>query len=787
MEFFKDNVLRISVRNLVEFVLRSGDIDNRSFGHMDTDAMLEGGKIHRKIQKSMGLGYNAEVPLRTEVVSGEYRIVVEGRADGIFDSDSGVTVIDEIKGTYKDVTHMIEPIYVHKAQAMCYGYMYGIDKDIEFMRIRMTYVNLDTEEVRYFEDEVKFSYVKNWFMDVIGEYTKWAEYMYSNNLLTRKTAKELQFPFEYREGQRDIVSAVYKSVLRKKNLYIQAPTGVGKTMSVVFPAVKAMGEEKADKIFYLTAKTITGTVAMQAFRLLREKGLHFRNVVITAKEKMCVMEELKCNPEYCPRAKGHYDRINDAVFDLINNESDITREIIAAYAEKYQVCPFEMSLDVSNWVNGIVCDYNYVFDPGVCLKRYFSEAGQGEYVVLVDEAHNLVDRAREMYSSVLVKEDILEVKKLVKDTDSRLAASLDKCNKAMLTLKRMTEGCTVVDELLDLPATLGRTDARFQSFFEKYNKFQDKEKVKELYFNIRNFMDVYNKMDDNSSTYMMIDDTGDFFVKLLCVNPSARLRECMDRVLNTTFFSATLLPVNYYKELFTGNTEDYAIYVNSPFEQEKRLIVAARDVSSKYTRRGPDEYGKICDYIETIVDKQKGNYMVFFPSYKFMDDIYTLAEDRGFTEKYICEIQKSNINEREREEFLEKFEGVYDKPFVAFCVMGGIFSEGIDLTNDKLIGTIIIGTGLPQIGNEKDIIKDYFNEKGKNGFDYAYRYPGMNKVMQAAGRVIRTKDDIGVIALLDERFAERSYRNLFPREWNDCKFIELEDLEWEVKDFWRRV
>ncbi len=787
MEFFKDDVLRISVRNLVEFVLRSGDIDNRSFGHMETDAMLEGSKIHRKIQKSMGLGYNAEVSLKTEVVCDDYRVVVEGRADGIFNNDSGITVIDEIKGTYRDVTRMNEPLEVHKAQAMCYGYMYGIDKGIEKICIRMTYVNLDTEEVRYFEDELKYDYLKKWFMDVISEYIKWAEFMYTNNALTRKTAKELIFPFEYREGQRDIVSAMYTSILRKKNLYIQAPTGVGKTMSVIFPAVKAMGEGKTDKIFYLTAKTITGTVAMQAFRMLRENGLHFRNVVITAKEKMCVMEEVKCNPEYCPRAKGHYDRINDAVFDLINHESDVTREIIAQYAEKHQVCPFEMSLDVSNWVNGIVCDYNYVFDPGVCLKRYFSESGQGDYVVLVDEAHNLVDRAREMYSSVLVKEDIMEVKKLVKDVDTRLAASLDKCNKAMLTLKRLSDGCTVVEELLDLPAALGRTDARFQTFFEKNNNFPDKEKVKELYFNIRNFMDVYNKIDDNYRIYMMIDDKGDFFVKLLCVNPSARLRECMDRVLNTTFFSATLLPVNYYKELFTGEVEDYAIYINSPFEQEKRLIVAAGDVSSKYTRRGPEEYEKIYNYIETIVDKQKGNYMVFFPSYKFMDEIYSLALDKGFGEKCVIEVQKSNINEQEREEFLGKFDNVYDKSFVAFCVMGGIFSEGIDLTNDKLIGTIIIGTGLPQIGNEKDIIKDYFDSKGKNGFDYAYRYPGMNKVLQAAGRVIRTKDDVGVIALLDERFAERSYRSLFPREWNDCKFIKLDELEWQVKDFWRKV
>jgi len=787
MEYFKEGVLRISVRNLVEFVLRSGDIDNRSFGPMEGEPMLEGSKMHRKIQKSMGLDYHAEVPLKTEIVHEDYRIVVEGRADGILDSGNGDIIIDEIKGTYKDIMRMTEPAQVHRAQAMCYAYMYGMERELEKIRVRVTYVNLDDEQTRFFEEELKFEFVKKWFLDVMEEYKKWTDYLYANDAITAKTAKELVFPFEYREGQKDIVSAVYKSVLRKKNLFIQAPTGVGKTMSVVFPAVKAIGETKADKIFYLTAKTITGSVAMQAFRILRECGLCFKSVSVTAKDKICAMDETKCNPEYCPRAKGHYDRINAAVFDLINHEDDITRDVIVNYAEKHRVCPFEMSLDVSNWVNGIICDYNYAFDPSVRLKRYFNDSGQGKYILLVDEAHNLVDRAREMYSAVIVKEDIMSVRKLVLDTDPRLASSLEKCNKEMLSLKRQTEGCLVVDDLTSLPMTLGRTVERFLAFFEHHRNFQDKEQVLELYYNIKNFLGVYEAMDEKYRIYMMLDDRGEFFVKLLCVNPSGMLKECTDKSVNTTFFSATLLPVNYYKELFTGDVDDYAIYIDSPFEQEKRLLIAATDVSSKYTRRGPEEYFKIYRYIDGIITKQKGNYMVFFPSYRLMEEVYSVAQERGMSEQAICVMQNSGMDEEEREAFLEQFDRIYDKPFVAFCVMGGIFSEGIDLTRDKLIGTIIIGTGLPQIGYEKDIIMNYFNECGKNGFDYAYRYPGLNKVMQAAGRVIRTKEDVGIIALLDERFSQTGYKNMFPREWDDCRFIDVEQLEWEVKNFWRKL
>lgn len=787
MEYFKDGVISISVRNLVEFILRSGDIDNRGFGVPDTEAMAAGTKIHRKIQKSMGLDYKAEVPLRTEINHGDYRIIVEGRADGIIDKPESMILIDEIKGTYKDIRRMTEPVYVHKAQAMCYGFMYGAGKELSNIRIRITYVNLETEEVRYFDEEIAYDYLEDWFHDVIDEYIKWADYLYANDSITRRTASALTFPFEYREGQRDIVTSVYKSILRKKNLFVQAPTGVGKTMSVIFPAIKAIGGEKGNKLFYLTAKTITRTVAVQALDILKNKGLSFKSIVITAKDKVCTMEETKCNPEYCIRAKGHYDRVNDAIYDVITHEYNITRDVIDIYANKHNVCPYELSLDISNWVSGIICDYNYAFDPNVCLKRYFSDGGKGEYILLVDEAHNLVDRAREMYSATLIKEDIMKVKKLVMPTDEKLAKALERCNKVMLALKRKTNECTVSDELMNLPMALGNTDSRFQDFFEKHKKFEQKEEVMELYFRIKNFLRVYENMDDCYKIYRMLDDNNHFFIKLLCVNPSGNLREYMDKAVCTVFFSATLLPVNYYKELFTGDINEYAVYIPSPFEQKKRLLLAATDVSSKYTRRGPEEYERINVYIKEIVLRQKGNYMVFFPSYRLMEKIYNLAVKEEEDNNIIINCQNSGMNEKEREEFLETFEKVHDKSYVAFCVMGGIFSEGIDLTKDRLIGTIIVGTGLPQIGFEKDIIMNYFEEHNKNGFDYAYRFPGMNKVLQAAGRVIRTKDDVGVIALLDDRFVQTGYKKLFPREWDDCRYININNIQDEVNKFWMSV
>lgn len=434
MEKFVNNNLKISVRNLVEFVFRSGDIDNRRATLGEREAMQEGSRIHRKIQGRMGTDYTPEVPLKITVGIGDFTITVEGRADGIIKRDKRI-IIDEIKGMYSDITRLKEPIKVHMAQAMCYAYIYAEQNDLNSIGVQLTYCNLDTEEIKRFKEQFKYRKLKEWFANLILSYSRWVEMLYENTLKRQQSIENLEFPFNYRSGQREIVVSAFKTMRKKKDIYIQAPTGVGKTMSVIFPAVRAVGENKGDKIFYLTAKTITSTVAEEAFSLLREKGLYFSNVTITAKEKICILDKPECNPDKCERAKGHFDRINDAVFDIISNEKEITRDVILRYAEKHNVCPFEMNLDCTNWCDGIICDYNYVYDPTVRLKRYFSDGAKGEYIVLVDEAHNLVERAREMYSAALFKDDFLKIRKIVKNKSKAVTNALTKCNSVMLEYK----------------------------------------------------------------------------------------------------------------------------------------------------------------------------------------------------------------------------------------------------------------------------------------------------------------------------------------------------------------
>ena len=399
--------VRISVRNLVEFILRSGDIDNRRSGAAD-NAMQEGSRIHRMLQKRMGPDYAPEVFLRYVWDTEKYSIVVEGRADGIITEPGNVVTVDEIKTTYRDVEHIKDPVPVHLAQAKVYAAIYGIQNKQEQMRVRMTYCNVETEGLKYFFEEYQTEELEAWFTELLCRYRKWADYEYEWNQKRQASIEKLTFPFPYREGQKELVSYVYQTIYHKKKLFIEAPTGVGKTISTVFPAIKAMGNGMGNKIFYLTAKTITRTVAENTFSLLREKGLLFKSVVLTAKEKICFMEEVECNPEHCPYAKGHFDRINDAVYDLLLHADSFTREVIEEYARKHRVCPFEFCLDVSLFADGIIGDYNYLFDPHVYLKRFFAEGAERQYLFLVDEAHNLLERGREMYSAVLYKEDFLQ-------------------------------------------------------------------------------------------------------------------------------------------------------------------------------------------------------------------------------------------------------------------------------------------------------------------------------------------------------------------------------------------
>ncbi len=762
--------------------------------------MQEGGRIHRMIQRRMGSEYHAEVSMRYRFAYEEYDLTVEGRADGVIDGE--VVTIDEIKGTYREVAKMKEPSPVHVAQAKCYAWMYGQEHGQEKMHVQMTYCNLETEEIRRFLYSYSMEELTAWFLDVVAQYRKWSDMEIAWKRKRQASIRTVGFPFPYREGQRELVTHVYHTICHGKKLFLEAPTGVGKTICTVFPAVKAVGEDKADRIFYLTAKTITRTVADNTFALLRQGGLHFKTVVLTAKEKVCFMGKTDCNPEACPYAKGHYDRINGAVFDLLGAKEHYNREAVEEYALKHQVCPFEMALDVSLFCDGIICDYNYVFDPHVYLKRFFGEGSPKErYLLLVDEAHNLLERGREMYSATLYKEDFMALRRTVKATEPGMEKRLEKCNKELLRLKKECESWYIVEHIASFVQELERLSGTMEDYLENHDGGMVREEVLEFYFAVSHFLQIYELVDKKYVTYVQFDGEGRFFIRLFNVDPSDNLKQCLGRCVSSILFSATFLPVQYYKRLLGGEESDYEVYAQSVFDPARKALFLAGDVTSKYSRRSEQEYFKIAVYIHEVVRMRHGNYMVFFPSHLFLHRVMEIYGENFAKEDHAeCLAQGERMNEEEREAFLKRFEGNPDcrlgdvirmeieieeeTSLVGFCVLGGIFSEGIDLKDDRLIGVLIVGTGLPQVCTEREILKGYFTENGEDGFDFAYRYPGMNKVLQAAGRVIRTAGDVGIVALLDERFLLRSYQRLFPREWETFEIVSTDSVARRVERFW---
>lgn len=788
----------------MEFILRSGSIDNRKVSGK-ADSMQEGSRIHRMIQRSMGPNYFAEVALSITIPTPKYDIVIDGRADGIvFEAMSdisavpllgvkgtqmedilGLTVtVDEIKSTYGDVMRMKKANEVHLAQAKCYAYIYALQNELESIRVRMTYVNVETELKKYFHFEYSFEELSLWFEDLINEYKKWADFEFEWKQKRQESIKKLEFPFPYRDGQKDLVTYVYQTIYHKKKLFIEAPTGVGKTIATVFPSIKAMGENMSERIFYLTAKTITRTVAEQALVLLREQELKFKSVTLTAKDKICFLDEADCNPGACEFADGHYDRVNEALYDILTHVDNLSREEILKYSIKHRVCPFELSLDIALFADMVICDYNYLFDPHAFLKRFFSEGIRCDYTFLIDEAHNLVERGRSMYSAELVKEDFLKMKAITKDHSDTITRGCEACNKEMLALKRA--GADIRELMEEEAAPLVRRVIRLSSLIEDYlDEHEDSPIKKELitfYFDLSHFLYIWENLDDNYVVYTDFSDDNSFFIKLFNVNPSMNLKECMMKGRSTILFSATLLPIDYFKDLLGAEEGDYEVYAKSVFNPEKRGLFIAGDVTSKYTRRNVAEFSNIAKYIHKVVSERDGNYMVFFPSFSFMksvSDIYIEEYGEGG-----LLIQTSSMRESDREEFLAHFEEENEDTVIGMCVLGGIFSEGIDLKADRLIGALIVGTGIPMVCNERQILKKYFDHQGVNGYDYAYKYPGMNKVLQAAGRVIRTTEDVGIVTLLDERFLETHYLRMFPREWSNYEIVNLDSVNKRVEKFW---
>jgi DNA excision repair protein ERCC-2 len=797
----------ISVRGLVEFVLRQGDLGGER-GFVGSDRALAGIRGHQKIQRSRPTGYLTELPVEYRVETEEFTLRIRGRIDGLLITAEQV-LLEEIKTVQGTWDHKADQL--HWAQAKFYAFMQAHENALKEIVLQLVYLELPAGKVTEFCQTISFAELADFFASTVAIYVEWLRERHHWCLARNASDAALAFPFpDYRPGQRELAVAAYRVLANGGRLFLAAPTGIGKTISVLFPAVKALGEGKLERIFYLTARTVGRAIAEKALVDLRRAGLKLRAVTLTAKEKVCVREGHPCDPLTCPLALGYFDRVKPAIREALERE-EITRAVLEEVGQKHQVCPFELSLDVSVWADAVICDYNYVFDPQVYLRRHFAEDG-GAYGFLVDEAHNLVDRARDMFSADLDGQEILEVKRAIKQAAPRCSKALTQLHSAMRQLGSATEPHEESFEASDTSVELNLFPAKTaairneaagvstspefpdsliepletaldeaESWLVKNQPAEFREALLGLYFRMHSFRRTAELYDERFVT--IIENDPAVKVRQFCLDPSLLLRKALARGKAAIFFSATLTPIDYYRTLLGGAPEDPVLQLASPFPSENLAVLIQDRIQTHFKGRA-ESLEDVVEAIGTLVEGRHGNYLVYFPSYQYLNDTLLTFQIRHPSVPVL--VQRPGMTEPERDAFLNAFSVEHGETLVGFAVLGGIFGEGIDLVGERLIGAVIVGVGLPQLCVERNLIRDYFQQQNAAGFEYAYTFPGMNRVLQAIGRVIRSETDHGVVLLIDARFNETRYRRLFPGWWKYLRVRHTAALREAIGSFWER-
>ena len=821
--------IHIGIRELCEKMLPWGSLDTRRSAFR----VIESVRLHKELQKKGGAVYTAELHVSADFVSGDFTVTLSGRADGVIQTEDGY-IVEEIKCVNVPVKSL-EPGFcpAHLAQAMCYAYIYGTEHSLENITVRLTYCDISTEETVNFDYPYDVSSLKDFTENLLLEFTQIEAEKLARRAEFNSSAKRLAFPYgDYRDGQRALAEHVLEAVCTKKKLFAEAPTGTGKTIATLFPAIKAMGAGYGSKIFYFTSKTTIAKAAADTFRLLQNGGLKGSAIVISARERICRATPDTCEPSVCHLADCCFERINEATLDAVRNEVFFDREVIDKYADKHRVCPFELSLAVSEWCELVICDYNYLFDPNAYFRRYFSE--YGDYIFLIDEAHNLGDRAREMYTHSVKSTDIEQLLTQLNSEDKILFPKALEVLEYMKTADRLIEtthrkegeiGTFVSEKQFGiLNRRLAELVSAFDFYFDRHKGSE--RRFGELYFEIKNHLKIAEYYSDKYVS--TIDDkNGEYTFRELCIDPSDVINTRASLGRGAVFFSATLSPFDYYQSILGGSDNDLYLTLPSPFPKENLCLCSTYKFSTRLDDRKATNTA-LAKLLNVFVSGKDGNYIVFFPSYKYMSAVH--SEYKRLYPNARTIIQKSSMTGDERLEFISCFEnpaaisktqekspdsseemserdkvlaellgtslkrgasvfGNMGKPtnmsenasdkstnsLLAFAVLGGVFAEGVDYAGERLIGCAIVGVGLPGINDESNIIAEHYNKKSCDenmpGYDFAYRIPGMIKVLQAAGRVIRSENDRGAVLLIDDRFASPEYTRLFPSHWKHIKYV----------------
>lgn len=798
--------LNLSVHDVVDTILRTGHLDNRIFNR---SSMEEGTRLHSLYQEKQGADYESEYPVSLKYECHDFRLLISGKADGvIFDSQGNLTV-EEIKTTVGDLQDFIHDHgQWHLGQAIFYAYMISKDKSLPSAEIVMTYIHQNNYlNQRHITSHYSFAELSSFVEDVLMRFVLFLEKLQRYKKERDDSMDLLVFPFSsYRPGQERMMNFIDEAAEKKKRVFVEAPTGIGKTVSVLYPLCKRFGEKKAEHIFYLTNKNSIKSIAMNTLEKFDALGVKLKSIEFTARDNICFNDKKgHCNPVECPFAKDYYTKKNDALFDALARYVVFHKKNIESLCFEKTMCPFQFQWDLGAHCDVVVCDYNYVFDINDQLELFESHLSQTKSYLAIDECHNLPQRVRDMYSITLLTEDILKMTSAcvgvefaaLKSDIQRLgrvfrSISLNEVSNEIVSGKRAM--LSMVPEKIETTIHDILTD--FKSLLKKHPHLLD-EKLIEFFYTLNEVADLIALSNESEYSecfliYFILDDNDSIYgLRIADLDSKPMIESGMSFFESTVCFSATLTPKDYYLDLLGGKDTDPSnlLVLNSPFPIENRKVLINTKLSLLYKDRNETLYDVYCQ-IKIATSMRKGNYFVFCPSYEYMN-----ALSQFFTQDPIKDtdiyFQGQYMTETRREEFLSHFKEEGEKSAIGVLVLGGIFSEGIDLVGDRLIGCIIISVGIPQISFERDQLKSYYDkgateEEKQKGFNYAYTYPGINRVLQAGGRVIRTDTDKGFILFIDSRFRYSIYRKAIHETYPDAIYLYSNaQLRTVLHQFWK--
>ncbi|OQC11264.1 MAG: bifunctional ATP-dependent DNA helicase/DNA polymerase III subunit epsilon [Tenericutes bacterium ADurb.Bin087] len=760
----------LSVHELVDFVLHSGDLDTRVF---NLETMSRGTQIHTFYQAKQNDKYLAEYALEHTFEYENHLITLQGRVDGVIVNGNEVT-IEEIKSANTDIDKFYEAHEAwHLGQAKCYALMYALRFDLDTIDIQLTYISqLDDRKTfkRYtFSREELQSDVYSYF----GEYLAFFYQVEKYQKRRTKALGALNFPYQAaRTSQKIMMEQVEYALENEHKIYFNAPTGSGKTMAVLYPSLKVLAEKSDTKIFYLTAKGSGKAQAENALKVVRQTAL-IKSTTVNAREKMCLNDKVACNPDECPFAVNYYGKIRNALLDAFRSGDEYNREFIMEYAKKHNLCPFEYQLDLTLLSDVIIADYNYLFDPFVYLRRFF-DAKRGNYIALVDEAHNLPRRVMDNYSLVLDFSPFYSFRKVLKGTEHKKIRRI--INRIVKDLDEYKDGIgSEFETIAEFPAELRSSLDRFLVIGSEYmQEIGDKlvEGFSDFFFDVNKFIKILDLADsDDFVLFTEVDEERKFFPKFYvkCLNGAKFINEFLRIIDHAIFFSATLAPAPYFKTML--DIDDDIHQIPNPFKREQLLIMVDGSTSLYYKDRD-QTLSTVAAKIRAAISVKVGNYIVYTPSFVYLEN---LERELGNSDDYDLIVQRSSMSDVEKEEYLDTFKLSPTKTTLGLAVLGGSFSEGVDLVSDRLSGVIILGVGYPPPSFEKELEKDYFDNKLNDGISYAYVYPALNKILQTMGRVIRSEVDYGFILLMDKRYNYNPYRSQL--ENYDGFVVQVKDAE----------